>query len=304
MADPYLQPNGTLKNKLDITSAQHLQDAETDYSRNRSYDIGQNGPKGTFDFERLKATHHHLFQDVYDWAGQARTVNLYKAQSGDVRAPLSRFDDAVVIQRNAADLFGRLKAENNLRGLSREAFAGKAAEYFCEVNKLHPFREGNGRTQRAFFEALAEQAGHRLDFRGVTRERMVQASIEAHGGKRDMMHRIFDEASTPNRAAALHHAVMKLDSLGFARTDETYITTAQPGLRQGGVFVGRDDKTFLIHTGKAIVVGDPADLKGSPKNSDRVEFSATSQFKGFAPAAPARSLPKPGGDDHELERGR
>ena len=64
----------------------------------------------------------------------------------------------------AAGIFGRLAAADRLRGLNREQFIGKVAEFLADVNALHPFREGNGRTQRAFFSQLAHDAGHHIDW--------------------------------------------------------------------------------------------------------------------------------------------
>ena len=71
----------------------------------------------------------------------------------------------------------RLTGEDYLRGLTREEFANRAADVMVDINAVHPFREGNGRTQRVFVEALAHEAGHKLDFSVVSRERMIQASI-------------------------------------------------------------------------------------------------------------------------------
>ncbi|MCC8976869.1 LPD7 domain-containing protein, partial [Bradyrhizobium brasilense] len=284
MADPYVQPNGTLRNNFNISDSQELKNVEYDLTHDRLSRIHNEGPQGPFDFDRLKRTHHHIFQDVYAWAGEPRRIDLFKAQEDGIGAPLSRFDRAVVIGRNAADLFDRLAAANYLAGLPRQEFATRAADYFCEVNQLHPFREGNGRTQRAFFEALAEAAGHTLDFRGITGERMVEASIQAHDGKRDMMHRIFDEATTPNRIAALQHAVAVLDRLGFAHTDQTYVATAAPDQRYSGQFVGRDDRSFMMRADRTIIVGDPADLAAQPDRGERIAFTATGAFLAFSGA--------------------
>ena len=67
-----------------------------------------------------------------------------------------------------------------LRGLTRETFAVQAADLMAELNAIHPFREGNGRTQRLFMRELAKGAGHNLDFAVVSKERMLQASIAAN----------------------------------------------------------------------------------------------------------------------------
>jgi cell filamentation protein len=112
---------------------------------------------------------------------------------------------------------GKLRAENYLRGLSREEFSSRAALLMVDLNGVHPFREGNGRTQRVFISELAQEAGHPLDFSCVSRERMIQASI-AGNEKNDpaMMQRLFNEISNPLRVAALSKAISSLEQHGFA----------------------------------------------------------------------------------------
>ena len=77
----------------------------------------------------------------------------------------------------AKRIFDGLQRDRELKCLDRATFADKASALFVEINQLHPFREGNGRVQVQFIKALAEQAGHPLHFKVVTRERMVEASI-------------------------------------------------------------------------------------------------------------------------------
>lgn len=79
-------------------------------------------------------------------------------------------------------LFGGLAQAGFLRGLDREAFAGAAANFLSELNVIHPFREGNGRAQKAFLVLLAEQAGHPIDVRKIQREAYIAAMITAFHG--------------------------------------------------------------------------------------------------------------------------
>jgi cell filamentation protein len=76
--------------------------------------------------------------------------------------------------------FAAINAENSLRGLTREQFAERAAEHICELNAIHPFLDGNGRTQRAFLQILGKQAGHEVDLARIDPERWNQASIESY----------------------------------------------------------------------------------------------------------------------------
>lgn len=86
------------------------------------------------------------------------------------------------LESYGADIFGRLAAADWLRGLAREEFITRLAEFLADINALHPFREGNGRTQRAFFSQLAHDAGHHIDWVRMEPARNVTASAAAHRG--------------------------------------------------------------------------------------------------------------------------
>jgi cell filamentation protein len=96
-------------------------------------------PTGDFDLAHLQAVHRHLFQDVYDWAGELRTVELSKGGH--------QFMFRQYIQNGMADIHRRVVAANRFEALSPEAFAIAAGKLMGDVNYLHPFREGNGRAQ-------------------------------------------------------------------------------------------------------------------------------------------------------------
>lgn len=94
---------------------------------------------------------------MYPWAGEIRTVSIARTANDVFCLPRH-------IETFAADVFGQLAAENGLRGLTRQRFVERLAHYYGEINALHPFREGNGRTQRAFLRQLASDAGWRLSW--------------------------------------------------------------------------------------------------------------------------------------------
>lgn len=118
------------------------------------------------------AVHQHLFQDLYDWAGEFRTVMLSKGN-----AP---FCHARYIASFMCKQFEQLARENNLTGLSLERFAERAAFHVVEFNSIHPFREGNGRTIRIFLQMLARQAGHDFLIEHIDRDDWMKASIIGH----------------------------------------------------------------------------------------------------------------------------
>ena len=171
MQDPYCYPNSrTLKNKLDITDIDELHDEERNLSNLRAEELMHDPIKGQFDFAHLQKIHHYLFQDIYDWAGEVRTVDVAKS---------NLFCRYFAIQPEAERIFRELKSEKYLQGLNTGAFAERLAYYFSEINALHPFREGNGRTQREFIRQLAFQSNYFLSYAGVAKDEMVQASIES-----------------------------------------------------------------------------------------------------------------------------
>src|ERR1700759_2271368 len=138
--DPYVYPGtSVLKNKLDIRDADLLDYHERELVAHR---IAQDAPDGNFDLSHLRAIHRHLFQDVYDWAGEIRTVEISKDGH--------QFQFQRVIQTGMSDVHRRLVAADFLSGLDLAPFAERAGEIIGDINYVHPFREGNGRTQMQY----------------------------------------------------------------------------------------------------------------------------------------------------------
>jgi cell filamentation protein len=102
----------------------------------------------------FREIHRYMLQDVYDWAGECRTVDTGRT---------GPFCKAAYIARHMDTRFAAINAENDLRSLAPDAFAARVAEHICELNAIHCFLDGNGRTQRAFLEILAARAGHEID---------------------------------------------------------------------------------------------------------------------------------------------
>src|SRR2546429_6547614 len=151
--DPYCYPGtSVLKNRLDLRSQSKLQEFEAMITAQRA---DEPLPAGRLDYDHYLAIHRHLFQDVYDWAGQIRTVRMGKNES--------MFCYPEHIDSQMHRLFEKLAADNQLLDLDAESFASKAAQFLTELNAIHPFREGNGRTQNVFLAVLADRAGHPLD---------------------------------------------------------------------------------------------------------------------------------------------
>jgi len=167
--DPYVSPGtGVLRNLRDIRDADLLSEFEAEASGRRLRQLEHRPFSGAFDARHLAAIHHHIFQDVYEWAGEFRTVNISK--SGDPFA----FSEHIVSSLDRT--FAELRSEWRLRGTDLEGFAKRGAHYLGEINAIHPFREGNGRAQREFIRQLAVPNGWTLDWTRVSQEQMVEAS--------------------------------------------------------------------------------------------------------------------------------
>jgi len=174
--DPYSYPEtDVLINKLDIHDPNELSLTDADLAYYRLDEMYDDHVAGAFDLDHLRAIHRRLFGDLYEWAGELRTVSIAKDNS--------LFALPAYLGVAAGKLFDELRHERYLVGLPHGAFAARLAYYLGEVNALHPFREGNGRTQREFIRQLALHAGFHVAWEEVSREEMVQASIAAMAGR-------------------------------------------------------------------------------------------------------------------------
>jgi cell filamentation protein len=180
MLDPHFDSkNGILKNVPGIIDQNMLEDFERIQATKAIVNLRANPVQGVFDSAHLKEIHRRIFQNIYPWAGEFRQVNIRRSAS---------FFFALVqfMEMNLKGTLTKLGTENHLKGLNAAAFASRAAYYLGELNAIHPFREGNGRTQREFIRELAAEAGHRLNWSRVSHEQMYVASIESHNvGKND-----------------------------------------------------------------------------------------------------------------------
>ena len=173
--DHYIDPeSGILKNRLGITDEALLEAAEADFVAERSRELSETSIQGHFDLAHLQAIHRHLFGDVYEWAGELRTVDISKGSS--------MFAHHAHIASAAAPIFKQLAEEKHLAGLDPGAFSDRAAHYLGELNALHPFREGNGRAQREFVSHLAHRTGYYVAWENVKRDEMLAASIASFKG--------------------------------------------------------------------------------------------------------------------------
>ena len=173
--DIYCYPNSSvLKNKLEIQEQDLLDAFEADITLARIVSIENDPVEGVFDFDHLKRIHYEIFQDIYDWAGEKRRVDILREDS--------RFANVRMIDAAASKLFDNIRKENLFLGKEQSEVAERLAHYLSEINVLHPFRDGNGRVQRVFISQLAMSAGYRLDYSDLNQAEMYKAMEKAFFG--------------------------------------------------------------------------------------------------------------------------
>ncbi|MBD1387831.1 Fic family protein [Neiella sp. HB171785] len=179
------QGSDVLINLLNITDPTELSEAEAAFSlaRYEAYE-SQGLALEDFDLAHLQKLHHHLFQDLYTWAGNIRTVDISKGET--------RFCNCQLIEKNASKLLSQIPLLVNLTSTSEQIKL--LAELFCELNVIHPFREGNGRAQRFFFEELAFTLGLSVIWPDISKEKWVEANVHGFYGNLKPLENIFSEA--------------------------------------------------------------------------------------------------------------
>ncbi len=175
-----------LINKLNITDENDLFDAERELVSFRTYELSEKPLKGNFDFKYLKDIHKYLFQDVYRWAGDIRNCNIAKQDLFCLTEHIESF---------GVDIFSKLKKEKYFVDYDNETTLDKLVELFADINALHPFREGNGRSQRVFIESLAKINGIDLDLTNVSKMDMIIASHESINGDYEKLKEMFKNNS-------------------------------------------------------------------------------------------------------------
>ena len=170
-----------LRNRLGIRQAQRLEQTAWEFTSLRAATIPL-GPRGR-GLPHLCAIHRQLYQDLFDWAGKLREIDIYQ---GDT--PFCHF---AWIEKEGNALMRKLEEEDYLCAQPRETFVERLSWYYGEINVLHPFRLGNGLTQRIFFEQLAIHAGYLLDWRGIEPDAWSQANQLGAMGDPEPLERIF-----------------------------------------------------------------------------------------------------------------
>ncbi|WP_089139497.1 Fic/DOC family protein [Vibrio rumoiensis] len=156
-----------LINRLNIRDLDRLAEAETAFTMQRYLAYQSNVVElQQLNFSHLKFLHSYLFQDLFDWAGQVREIDISKGST--------RFCTVSRIEPEAKKLFDTIP---HLTNVSPPDLVPELANLFCELNLLHPFREGNGRTLRFFFEELTFILGYDIEWPKISQQEWVDANI-------------------------------------------------------------------------------------------------------------------------------
>jgi cell filamentation protein len=182
--DPYCYPGThTLKNLLDIKEEALLESAEREITEIEAQRLTMLPPP--YDYSYLKLIHKSLFSDIYEWAGKQKTVDISKNDT--------RFCTVDRVESEADKLFNQLNKKNHFENLSKDQLIVAAAQFYSDLNALHPFRDGNGRTQRILFEHIIFNCGFFVSWEGISQDEWLEANIEGFLGYDQKLERVFSK---------------------------------------------------------------------------------------------------------------
>ena len=166
----YCYPDSTvLKNKLNIRDNKLLKTAEEEITLIKQMELLKNPIKGNFSKAHFMNIHKFIFEDIYSFAGKIRREQISKADT--IFYPL------YLIDRELDKVFARIKEKNMLKETDKEKVFDNLAHVMAELNIIHPFREGNGRTIREFIRLMAKRMGYDLNWGNADKEEILEASI-------------------------------------------------------------------------------------------------------------------------------
>lgn len=183
-ADSCYEGTTCLINKLNIRDEQLLQETESAITLAKISYLNMNPLPGTYDFAHYRAIHRFLFSDLYDWAGEIRTVDISKKGTS--------FMATDRIEKSVDACFARVAALD-FTVMERDELLEELADFYSTLNMIHPFREGNGRTQRVYFTQWLHYIGYDVDFSSVDPDVFMFATIHAAQGVLDDLKGIFAE---------------------------------------------------------------------------------------------------------------
>ena len=158
-----------LKNKLNIKDNKLLKTAEEEITLIKQMELLKNPIKGNFSKSHLMNIHRFIFEDIYPFAGKIRREQISKADT--------MFYPPDLIDRELDKVFDKIKEKNMLKESDEEKVFDNLAYVMAELNIIHPFREGNGRSVREFIRLMAKRVGCDLNWGNIDKEKLLEASI-------------------------------------------------------------------------------------------------------------------------------
>ena len=183
LTNDYYEGTNCLINKFNIQNEEQLAKIEASITLAKTAELERNPINDSFDFEHYKQIHKYLFEDLYEWAGKVRTVDISKKGTN--------FTSAESIETIANACFKRLKNQNYFKNIDFDKFIDYIVDFYCSTNMLHPFREGNGRTQRIFLAQLIRFCGYDINFSEIDTDELMVATIHSANGITDSLKEIF-----------------------------------------------------------------------------------------------------------------
>ncbi len=180
-------PNTTvLRNKFGILNEEELSQVEALISTVKIAQLEETPITGSFDFKHYCDIHYYIFSELFDWAGKVRTVDISKKGTN--------FCLAKDIEQQARLVFDRLKMKNWFKNERHNEFVKDIVDLYILTNDLHPFREGNGRAQRAFITQLIREANYTINFSQIDVDLLMIATIKSAAGVYDLLFEIFSNS--------------------------------------------------------------------------------------------------------------
>lgn len=179
-----------LINHFSIQDDNKLKELETVYSLLRLSELKLKKPADPLDMDAFIDIHRAILQDIYPFAGELRKEMISKGSSSFAHP------DHIQVQMHR--IFNELKEENYLKDLPRDKMIKRLAHYLAELNALHPFREGNGRTVREFARQLMANAGYQLDWEKIAGPaEIINAFVDSFNSTNDRLENLLDEMIKP-----------------------------------------------------------------------------------------------------------
>ncbi|WP_407965002.1 BID domain-containing T4SS effector [Bartonella sp. C271] len=253
----YYPDSKVLKNKYNIIDKKELKKRCAYDTKRIMIDLYQERPPKEFNSSYLKYLHKRLFERSFEWAGCIRGRLFQFADATTAKMLVMRTPDfqheflvGHKIEKSLHQFDQILSEKNNLQNLSRKEFVDEVVELFSFLNYIHPFRDGNGRAQRIFFEKLAEAAGHKLDFSVVTKKRMIHACSNTmlKRANYEAMQHLFEDISNPEKVYILQKAIYYDSKIKRKNLNDEIVMVAREGITYSGIYKESNFDSIMVET--------------------------------------------------------